>query len=63
MIQVEKVDKRWLSNEEAQKYLGVSKDFMKNLRDSARIHFYKVGKTVWYELKDLDNLVLKAQVV
>ncbi|MBQ0074640.1 MAG: helix-turn-helix domain-containing protein [Prevotella sp.] len=63
MMHVEEISKRWLSNPEAQKYLGVSAEFMKDLREQAKIHWYKRGKTIWYEIKDLDSFVLKGKVV
>lgn len=34
---VTQIEKIWLSNKEAQVYLGVGMDFLKNLRSSGRI--------------------------
>ena len=60
---VAQVEKLFLTNKEAQAYLGVSPDFLKDLRSNARISYSKVGKMIWYEKKDLDNLVRKAKVI
>lgn len=57
------IEKLFLTNKEAQAYLGVSPDFLKDLRSNARISYSKVGKMIWYEKKDLDNLVKKAKVI
>lgn len=60
---VETLPKRWLSNKEACRYLGVSDEFMKGVRERAEIHFYKHGKTVWYDVADIDKYIKKGQVV
>jgi len=61
MNKVEKLGKRWLTNKEAMLYLGVSADFMKTLRENGRVPYYKPhnSKMLWYEVKDLDNYILK----
>ena len=55
--------KRWLNNSEAEKYLGCKERFLRNLRQTGQLHFYKVGGHVLYEVNDLDKLVLKNKVV
>lgn len=62
-IQVEPVPKRWLNKKEAMKYLGCGEDFLDNLRNNALIHFYRFGKVTWYELKDLDQFILRNKVI
>lgn len=57
------VNKTWLSNAEAQKYLGVSADFLKSLRTNAELHYYKVHNMVFYRKSDIDKLVEKNKVV
>ena len=44
---MEPLEKKWVSNEEAQAYLGVSKGFMQNLREKGKIRFIEkaIGKT------------------
>ena len=56
------VDKIWLSNHEAQKYLGVGPDFFKRLRQRGELSFYKVGSTVIYRKRDIDRLVEHGRV-
>ena len=56
---VTQIEKIWLSNKEAQAYLGVGMDFFKNLRSSGRISFFKVGTTVFYRKRDIDRLIEK----
>ena len=59
---VTQIEKIWLSNKEAQAYLGVGMDFFKNLRSSGRISFFKVGTTVFYRKRDIDKLIEKNRV-
>lgn len=55
--------KTWMSNAEAQVYLGVSSTWLKRIRASASVHFYKVGGKIFYKTKDLDELIIKNKVV
>lgn len=57
------VERVWLTNRDAQSYLGVSPDFLKRLRAEARIPFYKVGGTVFYRKRDIDRIVERGRVV
>lgn len=59
------VEKVWLSNGEAAKYLGVSAKTLQRYRDAARIGFYQIDgdRTIWYAKSDLDRLVKKAKVI
>lgn len=59
---VTQIEKIWLSNKEAQACLGVGMDFLKNLRSSGRIPFFKVGNTVLYRKRDIDRLIEKNRV-
>lgn len=54
---------KWLTTERACDYLGVSRDFLDNLRDNAEIAFYKVGRTIFYSVTDIDRLILKNKVI
>ena len=60
---VTQIEKIWLSNKEAQAYLGVGMDFLKNLRSSGRISFFKVGTTVFYRKRDIDSSSRKTEYV
>lgn len=54
---------KWLTTERACDYLGVSRDFLDNLRDRAELSFYKVGKTIFYSITDIDRLIIKNKVI
>ena len=56
-------EKVWLSNAEAQAYLGMSAGFFKDLRANGQIHFYKVRGAIFYKKLDIDRLVEKSRVV
>ena len=60
VIEVEKI---WLTNREAQMYLGVSVDFLKRLRADGKISFYKVGGVVFYRKHDIDRLLERGRVI
>lgn len=58
-LKVAKIDTRrlWLSNREAAKYLGVSKDWLKERRESGILHYSVVGNTIFYIKKEIDRLI------
>lgn len=58
-MQVGKVntDKLWLSNREAARYLGVSKDWLETRRLDGTLHYSKVGNTIFYIKKEIDDLI------
>ena len=59
---VEDVKKRWLSNREAELYLGCKERFLRNLRQTGKLRFYKIGGHILYEVSDLDKIVLQNRV-
>lgn len=56
------VEKVWLSNGEAQAYLGVGSDFMEGLRAKLMVAYYKVGHTIFYKKADLDRLLERNRI-
>lgn len=54
-----KVDARrlWISNREAAKYLGVSKDWLSERRLEGTLHYSKVGNTIFYIKSEIDGLI------
>jgi hypothetical protein len=60
---VNTVEKVWLSSKEAQAYLGMGEDFFKRLRTDAKLHFYRVGRCVFYAKNDIDELITNNKVV
>lgn len=61
--EVAKVEKVWLTTSAAMEYLGVSRDFLDNMRNSARISFYVVGRTVFFKKEEIDKAIEKCKVV
>lgn len=60
ITQVQPLQKRWLSKEEAKKYLGCTDRFLRILRDEAQITFARYGnKMYWYELESIDRFLQK----
>lgn len=49
--------KLWMSNKEAMKYLGVSKDWLTDRRLEGALHYSKVGNTIFYIKSEIDNLI------
>lgn len=58
-MKVTRVDTRrlWMSNKEAAKYLGVSRDWLKDRREEGRLHYSVVGNTIFYMKSEIDNLI------
>ena len=56
------IEKIWLSNKEAQAYLGVGMEFFKSLRANGQLPSSKVGKTVFYRKRDIDRLIAANRV-
>lgn len=54
-----KVDtqKLWMSNREAAKYLGVSKDWLDDRRMDGTLHYSKVGNVIFYIKKEIDDMI------
>lgn len=58
-LEVQPVQKAWLSKHEAMKYLGVSDKYLKKLRDEAQIDFSAYGNMIWYSLKSIDRFLAR----
>lgn len=58
-MKVAKIDtnKIWMSQKEAKSYLGVSKDWFENRRLEGKLHYSKVGNTIFYIKKEIDDLI------
>ena len=52
----------WISNKEAAKYLGVSKDWLKDRRQDGTLHYSVVGNTIFYIKKEIDDMIRKNAV-
>ena len=60
---VEMVEKKWMSNSEAQAYLGVSSGFLQNQRQSGRRRHHTVGSVIFDRVKDLDRLIERNRII
>ena len=60
---VQPVEKVWLSREEAKAYLGISDDYLKDIRDAGEIGFARYKNTVWYDLRSIERFMLRNTVV
>ena len=49
--------KKWLTNREAQEYLGLSKATLARYRASGKLPFSRVGSSVYYRLSDVEALL------
>ncbi|MFC2121634.1 helix-turn-helix domain-containing protein [Bacteroidota bacterium] len=63
-VQIERVKSqpkygKWLSTEEACKFLQVTSRTMQNYRDRGTISFSKVGSKLYYKFSDLEELLMK----
>lgn len=56
------INKIWMSQKEAQQYLGVSKDWLKDRREKGTLHYSLVGNTAFYLKSEIDNLITNGAV-
>lgn len=64
VISLKEVNQEFLTNKSLQTFLGgVSKDFVKDLRESGQLAYYKVRNTILYKVADVRRLVEKGKVV
>ncbi len=63
-IKTVKIDARklWMSQKEAQKYLGVGKDWLKERRLNGTLHYSMVGTTAFYIKSEIDNIIVSNAV-
>ena len=53
------LSKPWLKSHEVQRILKISPGTLQHLRDSGQLKFSKVGGIVFYEMKDIEEMVNK----
>lgn len=65
MTRVVNVEKIWLSARELAVYLGVSMDFVRAIRESGKLHYYKPfgNKMVFFKKSDVDRFIEKGRQV
>lgn len=60
IISLKEQDKEFLTTKSLSVYLGgVSKDFIKDLRESGLLPYYKVRQTIFYKISDVKRLIEK----
>lgn len=55
---VTKCERLWLSQKEATKYLGMSKDWFEDRRSDGSLHYSKVGNSIFYIKSEIDRLIV-----
>lgn len=60
---VVETEKIWLTAHEAAKYLGVSTDYIRSIRESGRLRYYKPfgNKMIFYKKSDIDRFIEKGK--
>ena len=58
IISLKEQDKEFLTTKSLSVYLGgVSKDFIKDLRESGLLPYYQVRNTIFYKISDVKRLI------
>ena len=64
IVSLKEVDQEFLTNKTILAYLGgVSKEYIKDLRESGILPYYKVRNTVFYKVSDVRKMIEKNKVV
>lgn len=63
VVDVIRIEKKWLSSSEAKTYLDCSDNFLQKLREEAQISFSRFGGKFWYELNSIEKFIQKHKVV
>lgn len=63
IISLKEVDQEFLTNKTILAYLGgVSRDFIRNLRETGVLPFYKVRNTIFYKVSDVKKMIERHRV-
>lgn len=63
IISLKEVDQEFLTNKTILAYLGgVSKEFIKDLRETGVLPFYKVRNTIFYKVSDVKKMIERHRV-
>ena len=64
VIALKEQDQEFLTNKSILAFLGgVSKDFVKDLRESGELPYYKVRNTILYKVADVRKMIERNRVV
>ena len=61
-VQIQTFEKIWLTTKEVAEYLGMSKDFVKDLRQNGLLPYCQVNHTCFYLKKDIDRLIERHRI-
>lgn len=63
VITMKEIDQEFLTNKTILVYLGgVSRDFIRNLRETGVLPFYKVRNTIFYKVSDVKKMIERHRV-
>lgn len=63
IISLKEADQEFLTNKTILAYLGgVSRDFIRNLRETGVLPFYKVRNTIFYKVSDVKKMIERHRV-
>ena len=62
-VNILNVERVWFNTRDCMNYLGVSRDFVDDLRESGKLSSFKVGHTVFVKTDDLDRLIENSKVI
>lgn len=63
VITMKEIDQEFLTNKTILEYLGgVSRDFIRNLRETGVLPFYKVRNTIFYKVSDVKKMIERHRV-
>lgn len=63
VITMKEIDQEFLTNKTILAYLGgVSKEFIKDLRETGVLPFYKVRNTIFYKVSDVKKMIERHRV-
>ena len=62
VAKVVNINKLWMSQKEARAYLGVSKDWLEDKRETGVLHYSKVGNTIFYMKSEIDSLIRNSAI-
>lgn len=64
IISLKEIDQEFLTNKTILAYLGgVSKDFVRDLRETGVLPYYKVRNTILYKVSDVRKMIEKNKIV
>ena len=64
VISLKEQDQEFLTNKTILSYLvGVSKEFVRDLRESGELPYYKIRNTIFYKISDVRKMVERHRIV